>query len=735
MKYSTGIGLAWLMSTPVLAQELTDDSSTEEESAPTEDAVQVSLEAIEAELNALKASSGIADADREKAEALLLAASNLMDPESELDIRTAGAVSLGESQDARALSFLRRGIRDSSTQVRLASYRASVGFTDAEGMAIGVWGLEHEELEELTEAAAQVLVAQANDAAAMALFQIAESTGVSDAARSSAYRALEASYSEFLAAQGPPAAVSDVIGRGAFSLANGVLGGFSLGTVGTFGQDDVAIGIGAVGGSVIGAGGSWLVSADRPVTQGQGLAYLSTSTWGLVGGQVFADLVAPELSFGNRDGKMRFYSVLRTAGGLGGAALGWKALNASPTVEDTVEVNLTTYLGMQTAIGMVDVFNQPTSNDPGQSWYERRYQMQRAAGLLGAGAGAAIGYKIRETWEIKDADLAFAMVAGAEGTFLGFAVPEAYMGGYRDGGLRLGSHLSAAAGLLYSHHRPVTLDQTYMAAWNAGHANLIAGGVGLFADMEEESIIGLMAPLGLAGLGYGTWLGEDYELTLDDQVLVGIGTGFGAWNSAMLTSLLVEADAFSDDDQPAGLAMVGIGLSGLGSAYLAKRTEIDWNYTTFIGTSTAWGAFYAVTGLLATGIEDAPAEVFLGSILAASDLAAGFAAWAGSEQGFIDPSQTGIATLGGLTGATLGSLAVLMASDEGQAVAIGAMAGATLGIAGGAYLTPKFQGRSKRVAKRWSPINPPGEWSFSLTPALMENGEIGAQVGLQGFGF
>ena len=60
-------------------------------------------------------------------------------------------------------------------------------------------------------------------------------------------------------------------------------------------------------------------------------------------------------------------------------------------------------------------------------------------------------------------------------------------------------------------------------------------------------------------------------------------------------------------------------------------------------------------------------------------------------QGFIDPLFAGTTTLTGPTGATLGSLSVLMASDDSQAVSIEALAGATVGLGVGAAFASKIK--------------------------------------------
>lgn len=674
--------------------------------------------------------------ERRHVEGLLQHALSLEDPRTPTAQRVQAAEQLGESGDPRVLGFLWGASIDRTLAVQVAAYEAAQSFPGDETIALAVQGLSRENEAPLTDAAAQLLVAQESEAAAAELYAIAGSARVSKAARKSAVNALTVGYPDYLAANGPPAAVSDPNARRLFSLANGVVGGFALSTVGAFGEaEEAAMTIGAIGGTGIGAGGSWLLTSQNPLTMDQSLAYSSSVGWGLGAGFALGDLLFPRTYQEGEEDRSRYRAVMRSTGALGGATLGWKLVERAPKVEDTLEVNLSTYLGSQVSIGLIDALDPAGANaDEANDGLTNHTRLKRAAALVGGGLGAGVGYAIHDTWDLSAEDGLFSFTAAAEGAWLGYSVSNALFDEYRYGGLRLGAHLSGAAGLVYTHFRPVGVGQAQMAGWNALAANMMAGGIGLMADWDSQQIHQLVAPAGALGLVSGVWLGEGFAETRDDQFLVGIGTGLGAWNSFLLTGLLAEQNVFgTNGDQ--GFFMLTTGLSGLGAGLLSKQIDLDWRYTTFVGTSTAWGAFYALTGLAATDQFDVlDASGSIASVLVASNLGAGFAAWAGSESGFIDPANTGVANLGGLTGATLGTLAVLMASPDGQPTAQGALVGATLGIAGGALLTPRI---SSRKTARFRPSLPdlPGSWAVQFLPTVMENGELGAHVGLQGRGF
>jgi hypothetical protein len=733
MQKPFSICLMLALSLPALAQEDVPD----EADAPAEVPEVDPLDALRVELEAVKTAAGASEEARASAEALLNAAALLGDSRIEVAERAAAAETLGSLADERAVPFLWMGVRDESDAVRGAVYSAGAAYPGAATTALAKLGLLTES-GSAVDAAAALLVAQKSPEAGGILFDMAESPVISAPARAAAKAALQTGYPELLAERGAPAAVSGNIGSSIMAIANAVLGGVSLASIGEFGQDDAAVGIGAIGGAGIGAGGSLLYTRIRPVTDGQGLAYASATGWGLAAGHMLGEVLFTDPNHDDEEERhRRLTAALRTVGVLGGAALGTKALDGEPNMQDVMEVNVGGYFGAQVAIGVVDVFNQrPESSDDYDDleWRDKRYRIQRGAALVGAAGGAGLTYTFRGTWQPDLADLGFASVAGMEGFVLGLGTPIAIWDDYRDGGIRLGFHLGSIAGLTYSHFRPVTHDQTTFTAWNAAAGNLLGLGLWSLADVDKQEGLRFVMPLGAAGFVYGAWMGEGIELSRNDHVLMYVGTGLGSWNSIALGAILDDQENI-DEHTGTGVAITGSALSGIATAYAATRLDIDRSYTTFVGTSASWGFFYA--GAMGIAIQpDWDTGQIVGSLLASSDAAAGLAAWAGSEAGFINPEDAALASLGGLTGATLGSLAVFMGTDDESSVAVGAMVGATLGLGAGAVLTPRIKSKMKNLEKvaRYLP-DPPGVWRFSLSPTMMENGELGAYVGLKGFGF
>ena len=746
--YSSSICLLIALSAPALAQEAPAEEA-EEAVESEEGAVEAAdlMAEITAELEALKASSGESAESLAAAEALISAATQLADNRLTEAERAAGAAALGGLGDPRSVPFLWMGVRDVSESVRTAVYTASGAYPGADTLAMGVLGLKTES-GATAEAAAGLMVAQKSPEAGEALYTLAESTTISGSARAAANAALIQGYPELLAEKGGPAAVSSREGMLLMAGANAVLGGVSLSTLGHFGQSEAAVPIGAAGGVGIGAGGSVMYSRLHPVTQGQGLAYASGTGWGLLGGVLMGSVLVPDSSEMSWEKRDRMLAALRAAGVLGGAKLGSLALKADPQWRDVMEVNAGGYFGSQLAIGIADLLNPDPMDsrrdwddsdwDAYEDWEDKRWRITSGVALLGAGAGAGLAYTLQNEWQPGPEEIVFSAVSGFQGLALGMEIPFAINGDEPpSGSIRLGPHLGAMAGLAYAHKYPVTYDQSVLAAWGTGFGHLLGLGVANTAGWNQShtqaDFSRVIAPLGAAGFVSGVWVGEGVTLNRDDQFLMGVGTGLGTWNAMAMAGIMTDLDV--DGDIAIGLGLTGSALAGLGSAYAATKIDVDRAYTAFVGTAGAWGIFYSGASMIAL---DADWEDYqhMSVLLAASDLASGWAAWAGFESGYIDPKAASIASLGGLTGATLGSLAVFMVTDEATPVSVGAMVGATAGMVGGALLTPKIQKsrKSKEQTKRSLP-DLPGDWTVALSPTVLENGEMGAYVGVKAFGW
>ena len=151
----------------------------------------------------------------------------------------------------------------------------------------------------------------------------------------------------------------------------------------------------------------------------------------------------------------------------------------------------------------------------------------------------------------------------------------------------------------------------------------------------------------------------------------------------------------------------------------------------FLGTATAWGAYYGALVPIALEMDGEDADYIL-TILAASDVALGLAAWGLSKEGFLEPRDTLITQLGGVGGATLGALAASMASDESSSIATGALLGATTGMIAGTFAQRGRTPSPSQARTHFKPLrNLPGDWSVNVLPVQVSPGEMGTWMGLQ----
>ena len=102
----------------------------------------------------------------------------------------------------------------------------------------------------------------------------------------------------------------------------------------------------------------------------------------------------------------------------------------------------------------------------------------------------------------------------------------------------------------------------------------------------------------------------------------------------------------------------------------------------------------------------------------------------------LDPRKTAVAQVSGVAGATAGALAVAMASAEVEHVAAGAVIGSTVGLVGGAFLTPWVESKleRKRQVSLRSRIRVPGTWAVQLLPTVQEDGKPGLYAGVTAVG-
>jgi hypothetical protein len=311
-----------------------------------------------------------------------------------------------------------------------------------------------------------------------------------------------------------------------------------------------------------------------------------------------------------------------------------------------------------------------------------------------------------------------------------------------EGTARTAIHASAIGGLAYGHRHGVEGRHAGIGAYGLVMGNILGQGIAMLSNPEQDNeervvqagtLIGgvLATPLAIRAADHTEWSAGDVSM-------IGVGLGLAAWESAALAYVADEKwDVYADSIQVAGTIETAIAGAGLGLAVLAHRIDPDPANMLFLGTSAAWGAYYG--GLIPVALDtDGTTPDYVLTILTASDLALAAGAYAVSEKGFLDASDTLLPQLGGVAGATIGSLAVSLGTEEGSAIAGGALAGSTLGMVGGALWTRSRKANGKEAVTVHLPVphvNIPGTWGMTVQPMPGPDGDITPWVGLTGRGF
>ncbi|MEE2752330.1 MAG: hypothetical protein VX519_12930 [Myxococcota bacterium] len=653
--------------------------------------------------------------------------------------------------------------------------------------ALGMWGQaimpgilgqgNRQSDSELRAHVMDMLVALQDDEAAHRLWLLAGDAAVSDGLREGALNALEEGYAEWLSERGNPDAVSGKLGTVVGVVANGVAGGHALHAVGVWGQTEAGEVIGGLGGTAIGLGTGALYVLENPVSDGQGVAYGSAVGLGGVAGYL-AGFSISGTGYGSNwrwdetPDRRDLEAALRLAGIGGGAWYGFKRMENNPSLSDVLELDALAYFGAQLAVGLGDMARDHRAEDWGYHYdynydygyggeYEvewevreaeveaaesRDLQIDSALGLVGMAAGLGVGHRIVGDWQPGEADVGLAAVAATQGGILAGLLPVVIHGGYEDlyieGHVRTGIHAAGLGALYYAHRHEIDNRHVGIGAYSMAVGNALGAGIPMALmplidrDNEERALALGLSTLGVAGTVAGVRMADHMVWSRGDMAMIGVGLSLALWESTAYAFVADEKwNLYKDSAQIPGTILVATGATGLGLAGLAHKIEPDPANMLFLGTATAWGAYYGALVPIALETEGSEADYVL-TILAASDIALGLAAWAVSKEDFLDPRDTLITQLGGVGGATLGALAASMASEESSNIASGALIGATAGMVAGSFgqrwRASNPVASNVRSNPRSNPLlNLPGDWSVNVLPIQLAPGEMGTWMGIQ----
>ncbi len=565
-------------------------------------------------------------------------------------------------------------------------------------------------------------------AAADALYDLASDQHLRNDAVEHARAILERDFADYLSSRGGlPQPTGDGIGQSAAVVASAAAGAVVLSSVGIWGQSDMGAGVGGLGGAAIGAGTGYLYTRQNPVSQGQGLRYASNVAWGLAGSQMVNEAVFGFQYHPNME------ALVRTVGTGAGAWLGFRAMQNEPTASDVLETNAAGLLGASTA---TSIFRLATHRRDFDQYSDRSMQRldeadqkERAiASLVGSAVGLGIGTAVMDEWEPDVPDLAFASMTAFVTSDAGGSLDE-LVGLDDDNELRtVGTNVGAVGGLLAAHAVNPDWNMVAMASSYSVIGKVAGIGVGELSGIEN-GFEWFSSPFSIAGTVGGALASNALELDPGHIGLPALGTAVLTSNTAAVTNKLRMNESISSRTHRGTIALVGAASAGTLLA-VSSAVEPSNDRTIFAATGAGWGLYY---GSLAQVVIPGELPLEDASLITTGVMDAGVlsAVYLSSDAVGINPQNTFIPQLVGLAGGTVGALGVMLANDNPEAIAAGALAGSTAGLVGGALFGPKRVRASSAKASGPRPkfaAKIPGSWSIIAVPSITPEGSLGGNV-------
>jgi hypothetical protein len=556
--------------------------------------------------------------------------------------------------------------------------------------------------------------------------------------RTAAMSTLETQYIAYLQERGTPveAQVTSGLANSLVAGATGIAGSVFLGSVGTWGQTDVGIGIGYTGGAIMGAAGGWLYSAKENPTEGQALLFSSSVAWGLT------ESIMLSQSLDLNDNWSAFANTLGT---LGGAGYGYWARNNEVSSADVIEMNFMGYWGAQMAVGLSDVtglsLDEIVYDDnyeiefDYEAYDEARDELSRTRikrAMLGSVVGMTAGKWLIFPWDVREESVAFAGLYASEFAAASLLAVPAYEIEKPEGMVRLAIHGAAAGAFVYDYYHPVSYAQTVFGAYGSGAGHLIGAGLPFLLALDDERVAKGALWTGLLGTIAGTAVGNKMQFNSSDWVMTGIGLPLAGWHLGSWASIAQENGWFQRDeyDQAPGFVMTGMGLASIGLGYAGYKYDLSANDSLFLGSSTVWGACYGGLIPLAFGFDDnITGTQHLMLSLVASDVFLGVGSYMISPKMGFDSRRAAIPQLLGLTGATVASLGTFLFTDTEQAFGLSALGGATAGLLGGALLEKNRSSKNTSAFLQNYSVPDIG-LQFQFAPQINPDGSMGMWLGI-----
>lgn len=634
---------------------------------------------------------------------------------------------LGDARAVAPLGYVAR--RDADPAVRIAAFDALASFRSAEVERVALESTrDRAEAPEVRAAAARTLGAQRSRVAEDALVAIVQNADYPAPLRQAATDMLLLSFPARAAELRLAARVGDSSGRLAMLAIGGASGAYLLGSVGALAPNNaLAPVIGVFGGLVVGAVAGQVLGSTYDLSLSDSLLLASYGAWSVPVG-VFAGL----LPFNRYETPPTPAIMLTTH--LAALSAAWLLRRSVQLSEvDAVELNASAVAAMLVVAGLV---NLP---EPGS---DRRlgFAALGLAPVVGLGVGTALAPRLKLTTPLAGLGMLALVEGGLLGGLLGGVFVPGTLPGPLGAGLSnpskgrqvgaltaIGIGLGGAALLFTTPLWNPTVSEATVIGFGAVAGNMLAGAAPLLVagdDGVKASQIGV-ALGGVAGGVAAGFLTRPLGLELrgGDSLLLGLGSLFSVWQGVGWASWL-GAGQLVDPARSTALALGTIGVGTVASLAVARGTDLSPAHAGWIFSGAVWGGYLAFLGSL---VASADSSGVLGATLVGSDV--GFAAGALllSPLVQVDPAVLAWASVGGLGGAVLASLAwalVAIPGYPGEGVRFGIfnLIGTTLGLAIGAGLGATVFRSAPALSLPGVSLPPP---MVSAMPVVSPDGSFG----------
>jgi hypothetical protein len=524
---------------------------------------------------------------------------------------------------------------------------------------------------------------------------------------------------------------ADKDGRILLTLYGATLGGYTAGGLAYALGSDYVAGLSFLGG-LSGGAATYILTTGTETTRNDAFYLSSMGATGTWTGLRLAGALIPNDS-ASRDARIFAAGML---GATAGTSLGFLWMSDPPSAEAIFLRDVSTIVGSQVGHGTAAILG-----------YDRANPNQRPANALRLAGGYSF-YGVATMLDRSGASLPSPRLLTlnmAHGAWAGAWMPTLFSSSPDEslvtGSLKLGLGTGYIASLgMASFMAPEKQDAIALPLLGFTSGTAMGAGIPMAAGLSGDSVVAPMLAGGLVGHATGALLSQRYTFSEDDIILSGTLGAWTAYQSVGWGAVAANSSTISEEQG------IGYGLTTLGTGMLVATVspalvDLSPSESAMVASGGLWGVWYgAWTGraVSADPSVSMPLTLLSGNAALLSTAAIASTDW---DPSWRDVAQfDGMGLLGGALGAGIG----VIASPKLETVAIGSLAGSTIGLIGSTFLSSD-DGTSMASAGQlpmrqpgWLPPRPhldlPFRANWSVAPWQAEDGSTGGWVQLSAQG-